>query len=143
MINIRRARQPDAGQVALLCEQLGYPASVDDISQRLRTMSENTDHAIYVAEVSEGKVVGWVHVYSRRLLVYVPHAAIGGLIVDEAFRGAGIGRLLMQKAEGWARGQGLQVVQVRSGADRQGAHRFYRNVGYGYVKTSSTFRKTL
>jgi GNAT superfamily N-acetyltransferase len=140
---IRLARADDAERIAVLCQQLGYSVSSEEARRRLEYIHQEDRHIVYVAELPHGHVGGWVHVHARSLLVVDLHAEIGGLVVDEGCRGRGIGKLLMQHAEEWARGQGCRTVYLRSNAIRKGAHVFYERVGYSVVKTSLTFCKTL
>ena len=138
---VRPACKGDAGRIAVLCGQLGYPASAGDVAGRLEQVEQDQQHAVYVAALPDGQVVGWVHVHLRPLVVASPQAEIGGLVVDEEYRRGGVGRLLMQHAERWARDHGCPVVCVRSNVVRQGAHVFYEQIGYSTVKTQLVFRK--
>lgn len=140
---VRLVRAGDAGRIAALSHQLGYPASREEVQRRLDQVEGEERHAVYVAQLPDGNVVGWVHVYVCYLLEADPYAEIGGLVVDEACHGRGIGRLLMQRVEEWARGQGCRTVCVRSNVVREGAHAFYKRLGYRIVKTQSVFHKVL
>jgi GNAT superfamily N-acetyltransferase len=135
-IIVRVARTGDAEQIARLCQQLGYPVSGEEARRRLERIHQEGRHVVYVAELPDGHLVGWVHVYARFLVVVDLHAEIGGLVVDEGYRGCGIGKLLMRHAEEWARGQGCWTVYLRSNAIRTGAHAFYERIGYSVIKTS-------
>ena len=140
---IRLARARDAERISVLCHQLGYPASREEVQRRLNQIQQDEQHAVYVAELADGYVVGWVHVYVCQLVVTDPQAEIGGLVVDEGYRRCGIGRLLMQQAEHWGREKGYWAVYLRSNVVRKDAHAFYEGIGYGNVKTSMVFRKAL
>lgn len=140
---VRPAQTEDAERIALLCHQLGYPTSREEVAGRLKQILQKEGHALYVAELSGGHVVGWIHVYVRPLVVTELWAEIGGLVVEQGCRRYGIGRLLMLQAEGWARGQGCGAVLLRSNIIREGAHAFYEGIGYDNIKTSLTFLKTL
>jgi GNAT superfamily N-acetyltransferase len=140
---IRVARVGDAERIARLCRQLGYPVSSEEARRRLERIHQEDRHVVYVAELADGQLVGWVHVYAGFLVVVDLHAEIGGLVVDEGHRGCGIGKLLMRQAEEWARGQGCWTVYLRSNAIRTGAHAFYKRIGYSVIKTSLTFYKAL
>jgi len=140
---IRLASVGDAGRIAVLCQQLGYPASQEQVQRRLRQIQQDESHAVYVAEQSEGRVVGWVHVYICQLVVADPQAGIGGLVVDQGYHRRGVGRLLMEQAERWAREKGCWAVHLRSNIVRKGAHLFYERIGYSNVKTSRVFHKVL
>jgi len=65
---------------------------------------------------------------------------------DEIFvriRGRGLGRRMMALAERWAAAQGYRHVSLSSQTSRDGAHAFYRGLGYKVYGTSHQFRKTL
>ncbi len=139
---IRAAGEGDAERIATLSEQLGYPTDAEAMLKRLRAIGRRPDHGVFVAE-AEGNVVGWVHVYAVAALESPAHAEIGGLVVDEAHRGRGIGRALMERAEAWARDMGLGAVRLRSNVIRAEAHAFYERIGYAQVKTQKVFAKAL
>jgi GNAT superfamily N-acetyltransferase len=92
---------------------------------------------------SSAKVVGWVHAFASRLVESDPHAEIGGLVVNERFRGRGVGKLLLRHAERWARQKDLSSIYLRSNVIRKGAHVFYESLGYQNIKTQHAFRKAL
>lgn len=140
---IRRAQVEDAAPVAGLCGQLGYPASVQEIGERLERIGRDDRQAVYVAEGSPGEVVGCIHVSAHSPLVADVHAEIEALIVDGACRSLGIGRLLVERAEQWARQRDCRTIDVRSNVVRQSAHGFYEALGYRRVKTQHTFHQTL
>ena len=140
---IRLASAEDIGRIAVLCQQLGYPTSQERVQRRFHQIQQDESHAVYVAEQSDGYIVGWVHVCVRQLVVTDLQAEIGGLVIDESYRCHGIGRLLMEQAERWAREKGCWAVYLRSNIVRKGAHVFYERIGYSNVKTSRVFRKVL
>jgi len=142
-VTVRLARTSDARHIATLCLQLGYPASQGQVQRRLERIQQENHHALYVAERSDGQVIGWIHAYVRHLVVVDAHAEVGGLIVDQDCRKRGVGRLLMQTVEQWARRQGCRAVRVRSNVVREGAHAFYKRIGYSTVKTQAVFYKEL
>jgi GNAT superfamily N-acetyltransferase len=72
-----------------------------------------------------------------------PQTEIGGLVVDESYRRRGVGRLLMEQAERWAREKGCGAICLRSNVVRKDAHAFYERIGYSNVKTSRVFHKIL
>ncbi|RLC64969.1 MAG: N-acetyltransferase [Chloroflexi bacterium] len=142
-VTVRLASVGDSESITVLCHQLGYPTSREEMQQRLEQVLQDERHAVFVAELSDGRVAGWVHVHLRWLVIADLGAEIEGLVVDQSCRRRGIGRLLMQRAEEWARRRGCRAVQLRSNVIRKGAHVFYENIGYSIVKTQLTFRKVL
>lgn len=142
-IRIRSARPEDGPSLAPLSAQLGYPEAPQVIAGRLRGILRHPEHAVFVAEDEEGYLRGWVHVFIRPLLILGPHAEIGGLVVEEGYRGEGIGGRLLKAAESWARAKRLETVLVRSRESRQEAHAFYKAHGYERLKVSYTFIRSL
>lgn len=141
---VRLASTADIEQLAMLCQHLGYLVSPAEVQQRFDQIQHDECHTVYVAERPDGQqVIGWVHVYTRQLLLTDLQAEIGGLVVDERYRQSGIGRLLMQHAEEWARKKGCEAVTLRSNVLRKDAHIFYEKVGYRSVKTLMAFYKAL
>lgn len=133
----------DAVRIAELNEQLGYPATAEEVVGRLDEICSRDDHDFFVAVLPDGDVAGWVHVYLRRLVMFDPLIEVEGLVVDERYRRTGIGRLLMNHVEEWARERGCNIVNLRSNVIREEAHGFYRRLGYEEAKHQKVFRKLL
>jgi GNAT superfamily N-acetyltransferase len=141
-IAVRVLRPGDAESVAVLCSQLGYPTSAADVERRLQSAGDR-GHVVFMAESPDGRAVGWVQVCARTILVSDRHAEVEGLVVDREWRGKGVGRALMKRAEEWARQEGCGAVSLRSNVVREGARPFYEDIGYEVVKTQWAFRKRL
>lgn len=138
---IRPATLDDAQALAALATQLGYPSEPEQIAQRL-TLLSSLGSQVFVAEV-EGQVVGFVQVSPYFPFLMDRAAEIAALVVDERWRGQGIGHALLQTAEAWAREKGYSAMHVRTNIVRERAHRFYRREGYEVVKTALTFAKRI
>lgn len=141
-ISFRRARPGDAEALGALAGELGYPSSAAAVRSRLERIARREAEVVFVAE-AEGAVVGWVHVLEFLSLASDPCALIAGLVVGEPSRRRGIGRALVECAEGWARERGLSSIRLRSRESRAGAHAFYGRLGYRPVKRQLQFRKEL
>ena len=135
-------RRDDAGAVANLATQLGYPSSEVQLAERIARVLGREEAAAMVAE-DAGNVVAWVHVELRRTLVADRGAQVMALVVDERCRGHGIGAALMAEAERWARQRGANTLRVGSRTSRTAARRFYEREGYRLTKTSNWFEKEL
>ena len=133
----------DAGAVANLTSQLGYPATEADITRRYALIHDRSDGRLIVALDVNAVVVGWIHVQALSMLEADQRAEIWGLIVADTVRGSGVGRLLVEAAEEWAVKRGLDIMGVRSNTLRVEAHAFYEHLGYEVVKTQKAFRKNL
>lgn len=142
-MRIRPMAPADAGQVAELVTQLGYPSSPSQLARRFALVADRPDHGVLVAVAPDGAVLGVIHLRVAGLLEMEPTAVIESLVIDERARGRGIGGQLVAAAEQWARARGVGAVWVRSNVTRVAAHRFYERLGYTRVTTSFAFTKPL
>lgn len=127
---IREAQANDASAIASLITQLGYPASSEEMSRRVNTLSSMPQYMTFVAEVG-GEVVGLVGAYmGHSLETSGIYGRLTALVVDERWRGQRIGKLLIDKMETWLAGQGALMVVLTSSSHRLGSHEFYRSNGY-------------
>ena len=94
-MQIRSATLEDAEAIASLASQLGYPAASAEVAQRYAVLQQRSDHAVFVAEEQDGTVSGWVHVFLARRLFMPAFAELGGIVVEETRRGAGVGSALL------------------------------------------------
>jgi GNAT superfamily N-acetyltransferase len=143
----------DGERVAALCGQLGYPSTPAEVAARFEALAARPANAVFVAEDDESRassgagtlpaILGWVYVHEELMLECGPFADLGGLVVHDAARGRGVGRVLVEAAERWAVAHGYAEMRVRSNVVRKGAHAFYRHLGYEIVKTQLNFRKPL
>jgi GNAT superfamily N-acetyltransferase len=148
-ILIRLATPADSVRIAELSGQLGYPATREQTERRLHRILGDPRHAVLVAEIAEGpgssghpsEVIGWVHVQERPVVQGDLRAELTALVVAESHRRLGAGRMLMQRAEEWAREHGCTAVMLRSNIVREGAHEFYEAIGYRTLKMQKTFLK--
>lgn len=142
-MEIRKAVLPDITAIADLSAQLGYPTDEEQVHSRLSEILNKTDHSMWVAELEDGAVVGWVHVMRTLVPEIDPFAEIGGLVVDSDNRSQGIGKALLERAESWARENNLTSLCVRSNVIRSRAHQFYEQAGYVIIKSQHVFEKKL
>ncbi len=138
-MHIRNAQLGDAPAISNLSAQLGYPLTAGQAGANLSQILDLPGHAVFVAELSPGEVVGWLHVFGGLLLETGGYAEIGGLVVAEDQRGQGVGAALVDSACRWARENGYQTLWVHSNTIRQRAHHFYLNLGFIQWKTQALF----
>jgi len=140
---IRPAVPADAGRLAALSSELGYPVTADEMAGRLADLLTRDGDVVLVAEPEPGQVVGWVHGSEQRLLESARRCELLGLVVEARMRGRGVGRRLVAAVEEWARARGLDQMAVRSNVTRTESHPFYEHLGYARVKTQHAYRKRL
>jgi GNAT superfamily N-acetyltransferase len=140
-VTIRAAAPGDADAIAGLLGELGYPTTPDQWKRRFDRLSREPATSLFVAD-ADGRVVGLA---GLRLLTLVerdePVGRLIALVVAEAFRGSGVGRALVEHVEAHARRAGCVELDLSSSDRRDGAHAFYRRLGFADV--SRRFVKTL
>ena len=141
-VSLRSACVDDAGEISRLTGHLGYEVSPADVSARLSRMLGREDQQFLVAEL-DGRPVGWIHVSVAEYLETGAFAAVNGLVVDRDVRSRGVGQLLLERAEEWARDRDVPLIRLWSTTSREGAHRFYERQGYMKIKTQYAFVKSL
>jgi GNAT superfamily N-acetyltransferase len=140
---VRPAQPCDCEAMADLAGQLGYECTGEEVRKRLRDMQDSNQYAVFVAELPERQIAGWIGASLFRSIETASCVEINGLVVDNGIRSRGIGKILLSAVEEWARSIGFDVISVHSNVTRDRAHRFYLNNGYAQVKTQKEFRKSL
>jgi GNAT superfamily N-acetyltransferase len=140
---LRPVTRGDAGAVAALSSQLGYPVSAEAIAARLERLLGQDDQLVLAAIAEDGGLVGWIHAADQDLVESERRCEILGLVVDGRRRRGGIGGRLVAEAERWATSRGLRQMSVRSNVAREESHPFYAALGYGRVKTQQVYRKAI
>ncbi|MCU9613209.1 GNAT family N-acetyltransferase [Caldibacillus lycopersici] len=135
---IRFANIRDSEEITRLCFQLGYPSSEAEITARMERIVNSKDEAIFVFEIKDNKLAGWVHIFGK-CLIELEYAEIGGLVVDSTVRRQRIGSQLMKQCERWAKENGYQEIRLRSGGQRKEAHEFYKSIGYDNINWQQVF----
>jgi GNAT superfamily N-acetyltransferase len=140
-VNVRRAGTADAAAIAALLAELGYETPPADVGRRLAELERSGRSAALVAERG-GEVAGVLTLH----IVPVLHEPGGWcrvtvLVVGQQARRQGLARALVSHAEALARSHGCVRIEVTSALHRDGAHEFYR--GMGFAQVSEHFLKPL
>lgn len=141
-IQIKPIISEHAPAVQMLAQQLGYPLSLREIERNIMEVMSNNDHVVFVAIV-DNEVVGWVHAFKAIFLESNPFVEIGGLVVDENYRGKGIGKKLIERIKQWCLEKQVSTLRVRSQVKRKEAHLFYVNNGFTEIKEQKVFQMNL
>jgi GNAT superfamily N-acetyltransferase len=133
-VDIRDAADHDAEALSALIEQLMHkPSSPDQIRSRLHRLAGTGVDRVVVAVV-DGRVVGVASVtYAWLLHTEAPTARLMSIVVDEACRGRGIGRRLVEAGVEQARAWGCDRIELTSRLERDAAHSFYESVGFSHT----------
>jgi len=134
-MKIRPAQSADLDSLVSLLHTLftiEEDFSFDDARQRrgLELMLANERGCVLVAE-AEGRVVGMC---TGQLLVSTAEGALSLLIedvvVNELWRGRGVGRLLMAAISDWASAKKVSRLQLLADGNNKPALDFYRSQGW-------------
>ena len=118
----------------------------EDIDQANRAFLEpvlkqsEPDSAILIAEEEGGALAGFVHLQTQTdYFSGEKHGYISDLAVDQGFEGQGIGRMLLEAAEDWARTNGYHLLTLYVFAGNTRARQIYEKQGFAqevikYVK---------
>jgi GNAT superfamily N-acetyltransferase len=130
-MDVREVGADDAEAVAGLLGELGYPSTPAEVMRRLENWTADPRSRVLLATDDDGRVVGSMSVHA------IPHLERDGrwlriesLVVAAGSRGTGAGRLLIDAAEELARSWECHAIEVTSSRRREGAHAFYRRVGF-------------
>ena len=128
--SIRSATPADVAPIETLLTQLGYRSVGGGLDGRIKGLLADPRAGVLLAADGD-LVLGLVTTYR----VPVAHEAgtwcrLTALVVDESYRGSGVGHALVAAAEATARSMGCSRIEATSGIERTDAHRFYERLGY-------------
>jgi GNAT superfamily N-acetyltransferase len=143
-ITLRLVRQEDAVRLADLLGQLGYPTDATVVRDRLNYWMHD-EASVLLGAADDDLLIGVAALHVSPILeVTGRFGRVVALVVDERYRGQGVGRLLMAEIEKRAQAAGCIMMEVTSSSHRESAHRFYRGLGYQDAqKRSKRFTKLL
>lgn len=141
---VRNVNYNDFETLTELIKELGYPSTVSKVSERLSKISSSKCYKTFVSEV-DGKIVGFIGLCKLYAYEYDgAYIRIIALVVNEQYRGKGIGTKLVESAEKWALDEEAIAITLNSGINRKEAHEFYKSKGYdikGYSFSKALCRK--
>ena len=142
-ITIRRCMITDTDTIFALCrEELGYDFPRSQVEANIRRMMGEANNLLLVAE-SRGEVVGFIHAHNHEPVYAPPMKSVVALAVKPEYRKHGLGHMLVEAVENWARETGAAGVRVNSTEAMNDALHFYKSMGYEYIRTQYNFRKML
>jgi N-acetylglutamate synthase-like GNAT family acetyltransferase len=141
---LRSPKLQDSFALVELVKQLGYPSSQTEIETRLKELlASELDKIIVAEEAKNQSCIAYIHL-KKIISMHQPNVCeVVSLVVNENYRGQGIGKLLMKAGEEWSRYVGSLTTFLRSNIKRDQAHNFYKELGYVQVGTSHKFEKSI
>jgi GNAT superfamily N-acetyltransferase len=90
----------------------------------------NESTAVFIAESDQGERLGFATVSPDTHFTGQRQAYIGELATLETAESQGVGTMLVQACEEWARSQGYPILALTTGARNTRALGFYRHLGF-------------
>jgi GNAT superfamily N-acetyltransferase len=139
-MEIRNAEVQDFEKCLPLLQQLwpllnldGNASNVKDVQEFKEAFCQLLDDPnaqVMIAE-EDGQVVAYLDLTFRKTLFHRGWTMIiEDLIVDEAYRGKGMGRRLVEFCEEAAQKKGCRAVELSSDFHRKETHLFWKALGY-------------
>jgi|SRR6185369_3089690 len=92
-------------------------------------MIESPNTFLFVAKDMDGKIAGMITLLVFRI-PYVKKGYLDDLVVDEAFRGMGIAKSLMEHAVSFAKEKGVAYVDLTARPRREEGNSLYEKFGF-------------
>lgn len=142
-IAIRQSVKEDFDHIFALFGQLwpGKELHEKDLIEVFdRGMQSDSD--VYFCATSGSKVIGFcAMLIANNFWQEGQIAYVYAMIVEDAYRGKGIGKKLIEKAFETARDRKCKKIELDSGFQRELAHKFYEQMGF--VKRAFLFSKDI
>lgn len=121
-------------ELAFDSEMLSGEATVDAWFQHVLEENKQKEGRIFIAEV-DGKAVGFISLRielkgEQILLPDIKSVLISDFIIHPEFRGKGIGKQLLQKAEEYAKEKNIKYIKLSVFAANTNAKDIYKNLGF-------------
>jgi GNAT superfamily N-acetyltransferase len=141
---IREATKADAARICEINQSaLGYDCTAAMVETQLALILTRPTERVWVAwDAQAATVAGFVHAADYESLHSGSQKNIIALAVDPRWQGRGLGRMLTEAAEAWARQCSCNAIRLVSSFSREGAHAFYLRCGYRLRKEQKNFIKT-
>jgi GNAT superfamily N-acetyltransferase len=134
---VRPLRPSDAGRVARLLEQLGYPAEEGEVRKRIEAWARD-DRGVAFGVIIDDGLAGCAAIHVIPFFERPgARARLVALVVDAEYRRRGIASVLVEHCRNFARQYGATEIEVTSRRTRTDADRFYTDAGFADVSDRS------
>ena len=132
---IREAGEPDIAGILRVYREAGLDGGIsftlEEAQEQWARLRRHPGHRIYVA--CEGPAVAGTYalvILEKLAKRGTPAGVVEDVAVLPAFQGRGIGRAMMEHAREQCRRAGCYKMTLSSNLAREGAHRFYDQLGF-------------
>jgi GNAT superfamily N-acetyltransferase len=130
-MQIRLAKEEDIEGILPLLSQIYRVKNLpQNASLTLQEQISSSTSDVFVAQ-DDNKIIGAGTIFYLKNGGHEnPFAYLEGIVVDDEFRGKGIGTALSKFAIDLARKKNCYKIIFTSGPDREKIHKFYENLGF-------------
>ena len=143
MISIRNIRESDLEQVSVLLVQLGYKVTPDELKLRIEKITSYEKGNVFVAETNSNEIIGCVNALIDTRFAGGSFGEIVSLVVNETYRGKGVGKKLIEEATEWLKRKGETKLRIRCNVIRDETHKYYEHLGFVEKKSQKIFEKAI
>jgi GNAT superfamily N-acetyltransferase len=105
----------------------------DGVATRFAYLLNSPSHAVFVARDSQAATIGLLVASQRMTLWHAgPCALIEELVVDQEWRGKGVGKTLIRAAMDWAINLGCNELEISTDCENVQAQALYRKMGFDH-----------
>ncbi len=146
-MRIREVTGSDFQEWFELARQLWPDYETDEMTDALTAIQRSPIEAAFLLRTDSRQAVGFVNLSLR--YDYVPGATkrpvayVEGIFVLAQFRQQGLGKLLIEQAEEWARQQGCSELASDVLQDNPASQAFHKKVGFDEVDRVVSFIKSV
>jgi GNAT superfamily N-acetyltransferase len=141
-VKVRQATLEDVPALVALFQELDRmqsdwrvftprPGFYDEVGLKYRE-AMSTENAVVLVAEDEGEIVGMAYGEVRIPSRFSDERALelSGVVVRTGYRGRGVGRALVQEAARFAGELGVECVELKTFAPKQGAMAFWEGLGF-------------
>lgn len=145
-VTIDEASGKDLPVILGLLYELGRPkpkndSNVDTFRKLVTKYLKDSDKTILVAKLDGMNIVGMVSViFLERLNQSTLEMYIPELVVQEIYRGQGVGQKLINSCIALAKEKNCHRIRLESGNVRKESHQFYKSLGFEQSALSFTVK---
>lgn len=144
---VRLARPTDSKRIAELYVQLVSNPQVNVLPESIERISANPNTGLFVCEYRESvEGTALVSLCADVMFGFQPFAVVENIIVNEAYRGQGLGSSLLKHIEAFCLSKDCSKIMLLSSTQREDAHRFFERSGFagsskrGFIKYRRQFQ---
>jgi len=131
MISVKPCGAEDFDSVIALLRQL-WPEKVLDVPalRKVYDAALVSDRQRYVCAVDGQRIVGFGSLTIKSNLYHAVVGYVDELVVDDSYRGSGVGTLLLDHLTACAQARGCKRIELDCAFHRKDSHAFYERRGY-------------